>query len=73
MLITNPVIEGFAVGMRVEGVIDGVNDGKADGTAVMKTDCISTIHSSSIRSSNTSMEAFTSGTFVASTVSCTPT
>ena len=66
-MTTNPVIEGVADGVRVEGVSDGINVGKADGVDVIYIDCISRFHSSAMASSKFSIDAFTSGAFVAST------
>ena len=40
IVTTNPVIEGVAEGVRVEGVSDGINVGKADGADVINIDCI---------------------------------
>ena len=66
-MTTSPVMEGVADGMGVEGVSDGINVGKVEGIDVMKTDCISTFHSSPVESSKFAIDAFTFGAFVAST------
>ena len=38
IVTTNPVIEGVADGMRVDGVSDGINVGTADGSDVIYKD-----------------------------------
>ena len=67
IVTTSPVMEGVEDGMRVEGISDGSNVGKEDGVDVINRDCISTPHSSPVASLKFSIDAFTSGIFVAST------
>ena len=67
IVTTNPVMEGVDDGMRVEGISDGSNVGKADGVDVINRDSISTSHSLLVAPLKLSIDAFTSGAFVAST------
>ena len=69
MVTTKPVIEGWTVGRSVVGVELGATDGIAVGTDVINTDSLATSHSAFVTSSNASIDAFTSSTFVASIVS----
>ena len=68
MVITNPVIEGWAEGCNVVGVLDGVVEGAKVGDEVITTDCDLMSHLMSMEVSNASIEASTSSVFVVSTI-----
>ena len=68
MVMTNPVIDGWADGCNVVGVEDGAVEGAKVGDEVMKTDCDSMSHSFSMDDSNEAIEASTSSVLVVSTI-----
>lgn len=67
----SPVMEGWAEGCNVVGIVEGLIEGAIVGADVINTDCDSISQLPSIDDSNTSIEPSTSFVFVVSTVSST--